>query len=178
MTQGFFEQFLLKRYLKSVDAARGKFRTFLLVSITHFLANQWDKSQTQRRGGGGRVISMHEAMAEQSYQLEPIECTTPETLFERRWAEALMKVVIDRLAAETHEGRFEVLKSFLLEDKALISYEAASQQLGISVAALTSAIHRMRGRFRMLLFEEVANTVDGPTEVEEELRHLLAVLSD
>jgi len=110
--------------------------------------------------------------------LEPLDYTTPETLFDRRWAQTVMSVVLDRLAAETEAKRFEVLKGFLLEDKGAVSYEAASSQLGISVAAVTSAIHRMRGRFRALLFEEVANTVDKPEEVEPELRHLLAALSD
>ena len=146
--------------------------------MTHFLANEWDKSQAQRRGGGVQVISLDEASAEQRYELEPVEHTTPETLFERRWAQTVMSVVLDRLAAETDEKRFEVLKGFLLEDKGATSYEAASSQLGMSVSAITSAIYRMRGRFRALLFEEVANTVDKPEEVEQELRHLLAAVSD
>jgi RNA polymerase sigma factor (sigma-70 family) len=178
LTQAFFARFLEKRYLRSVDESLGKFRTFLLTSMTHFLANEWDKSQAQRRGGGARMLSLDESTAEQRYQLEPVEHTTPETLFERRWAQTVMSVVLDRLAAETDEKRFEILKGFLLEDKGAVSYEAASSQLGMSVSAITSGIHRMRARFRALLFEEVANTVDKPEEVEQELRHLLAALSD
>jgi RNA polymerase sigma factor (sigma-70 family) len=177
LTQAFFARFLEKRYLRSVDESLGKFRTFLLTSMTHFLANEWDKSQAQRRGGGARMLSLDESTAEQRYQLEPVEHTTPETLFERRWAQTVMSVVLDRLAAETDEKRFEILKGFLLEDKGAVSYEAASSQLGMSVSAITSGIHRMRARFRALLFEEVANTVDKPEEVEQELRHLLAALS-
>lgn len=178
LTQAFFERFLEKRYLRSVDASLGRFRTFLLTSMTHFLANEWDKSQAQRRGGGARVLSLDDATADHRYQLEPVTHATPERLFERRWAQTLMSVVLDRLAAETDENRFEILKGFLLGDKGSISYEAASSQLGLSVAAVTSAIHRMRARFRALLFEEVANTVDKPEEVEQELRHLMAALSD
>jgi len=86
--------------------------------------------------------------------------------------------VLDRLAAETEEKRFEVLKGFLLEDKGAVSYDDAAVRLGVSVAALTSAIHRMRGRFRALLFEEVMNTVEKSEEVEQEIRHLLAALSN
>lgn len=178
LTQSFFARFLEKRYLKSVDASLGKFRTFLLTSMTHFLANEWDKSQAQKRGGGQRLISFDDASAEERYQLEPVEHTTPETLFERRWAQTVVGVVLDRLAAETEAKRFEVLKRFLLEDKGSVSYDDAAAQLGMSVAAVTSAIYRMRARFGALLVEEVSNTVDAPEAVESELRHLLTALSD
>jgi RNA polymerase sigma-70 factor (ECF subfamily) len=178
LTQGFFARFLEKHYLRSVDSSLGKFRAFLLTSLTHFLANEWDKAQAQRRGGGVRVLSLDEAAAEQRYLLEPLDYTTPETLYDRRWAETVMSVVLDRLAAETEEKRFETLKGFLLEDKGAVSYDDAAVHLGVSVAAVTSAIHRMRGRFRALLFEEVANTVEKPEDVEQEIRQLLAALSD
>lgn len=178
LTQAFFAKFLEKRYLRSVDSNLGKFRTFLLTSMTHFLANEWDKSQAQRRGGGVRAISLDEFEAEQRYQFEPVDPATPERIFEQRWAQTLMKVVLDRLAAETEEKRFDILKGFLIEDKGSVSYDAAAQQLAVSVPAVTSAIHRMRGRFRALLYEEVANTVEKPEDVDQELRHLLAALSD
>jgi RNA polymerase sigma-70 factor (ECF subfamily) len=178
LTQAFFAKFLQKRYLKSVDASLGKFRTFLLTSMTHFLANEWDKSQAQKRGGGQQVISFEDAAAEERYRLEPVEHTTPETLYERRWAQTVVGIVLDRLAQETEEKRFEILKRFLLEDKGTVSYEDAAAQLGLSVAAITSAIHRMRARFSALLVEEVSNTVGTPDAVGPELRHLLAALSD
>ena len=178
LTQAFFARLLEKRYLKSVDSNLGKFRSFLLASTTHFLANEWDKSRTQRRGGGAMAISLDEAAAGENYQHEPVDHTTPETLFERRWAQTVMSVVLDRLAAETEEKRFEILKGFLLEEKGGQTYDEASARLGLSVSAITSAIHRMRARFRALLFEEVANTVDTPEEVEQELRHVMAALSD
>src|SRR5215813_10592219 len=101
LTQAFFAKFLEKRYLKSVDASLGKFRTFLLTSMTHFLGDEWDKSQAQKRGGGERVISLDDTNAEERYRLEPVEHTTPETLYEQRWAQTVMGVVLDRLAAET-----------------------------------------------------------------------------
>lgn len=176
LTQAFFAKFLEKNYLKSVDASRGKFRTFLLTSMTHFLANEWDKSQAQRRGGGARVLSLDEAAADARYQLEAADGSTPERMFERHWAETVLSVVLNRLAGETEEGKFEVLKGFLIEDKGAVSYDEAAAVLRVSVSAVTSAIHRMRVRFRTLMFEEVANTVDRPDQVEPELRHLLAAL--
>jgi RNA polymerase sigma-70 factor (ECF subfamily) len=178
LTQAFFARFLEKKYLQSVDAGLGKFRTFLLTSMTHFLANEWDKTQALRRGGGQQLLSLEQAAAEKRYELEPVDYATPETLFERRWAETVMSVVLDRLAAQMEEKKFEALKGFLLEDKGTVSYEAAAARLGMSVPAVTSAIHRMRGRFRSLLYEEVANTVEQPDEVEKELGHLRAVLSE
>jgi RNA polymerase sigma-70 factor (ECF subfamily) len=178
LTQAYFARFLEKTYLKSVDANLGKFRTFLLTSMGNFLANEWDRSRAQKRGGGQRMISIDEAMANDRYQLEPVEQTTPETLFERRWAETVVGVVLDRLAVETEAERFEVLKGFLLEDKGAVSYDEAASRLGMSVAAITSAIHRLRARFSALLVEEVSNTVSTPDAVEPELRHLLAALSD
>jgi len=96
LAQAYFARFLEKRYLKSVDADLGKFRTFLLTSMTHFLANEWDKSQAQKCGGGQRIISFDDASAEGRYRLEPVEHTTPETLFDRRWAETVVGVVIVR----------------------------------------------------------------------------------
>jgi len=178
LTQAFFARFLEKRYLRSVDAALGKFRTFLLTSMTHFLANEWDRSRTQRRGGGKPALSLDEVAAEGRFQLEPPDPATPESIFDRRWAETVMATVLDRLAAETEPTRFDGLKGFLIEDKGALSYKEAAACLGMSVPAVTSAIHRMRARFRALLFEEIAKTVDSPSEVESEIRHLLSALGD
>lgn len=178
LTQAFFERFLQKRYLRSVDAKLGRFRTFLMASMGHFLANEWDKARAQRRGGGVQVLSLDDATAEERYSLEPLEHVTPETLYDRRWAQTVMGAVLDRLAAETGEKRFEVLKGFLLEVNGAMSYDAAGAQLGLTTPAITSAIHRLRARFRALLYEEVANTVETPEEVESELRYLLATLAE
>ena len=177
LTQAFFARFLEKRYLRSVDAGLGRFRTFLLTSLTHFLSDERDKSQAQRRGGGQRVLSLDEEAAEGRYHLEPVDSATPESIFEQRWAQTVLGVVVERLAAESEEKRFEVLKGFLLDDKGDVSYDEAAKQLDLSVAAVTSAIHRMRGRFRALVYEEIANTVETPEEVEPEIRHMLAALS-
>jgi RNA polymerase sigma factor (sigma-70 family) len=178
LTQAFFARFLEKRALRFANSNLGKFRTFLLTSMTNFLVNEWDKSQRQKRGGGIRALSLDEAAAEKRYQIEPSNQTTPETLFEQRWAQTVIDVVVERLAKETDEKRFDVLKEFLLAEKGAVSYDDAAAQLGMSAAGVTSAIHRMRARFRGLLFEEVANTVEKPEDVEDELRHLLKALAD
>ncbi|MBL9136262.1 MAG: RNA polymerase sigma factor [Verrucomicrobiales bacterium] len=177
LTQAFFVRFLEKHYLRSVDSKMGKFRTFMLTSMTHFLANEWDKARAQRRGGGCQFVSFDAAAAEERYRLEPIHHATPEWIFERHWAQSLIGAVLDKLADETCEQRFEVLKRFLLDYKGSLSYDDAAAALGISVAAVGSAIRRMRERFRVLLCMEVANTVEDPAGVEPELRHLLEVLS-
>src|SRR5262245_4781799 len=106
LTQGYFARVLEKGYLKDADANRGKFRTFLLTSFSHYLANEWNRSQTQRRGGGARVLSLDEQTADERYRLEPVSHETPETLFDRRWAQAMMSVVLNQLAAEMELNRF------------------------------------------------------------------------
>src|SRR5262245_20254925 len=151
LTQTFFALLLEKRYLKSVDAGLGKFRTFLLASMKHFLANEWDKAQTLKRGGGTPPVSLDDATAEQRYSLEPVEHTTPATLFERRWAETVVSIVLDKLAAESEENRFEQLKVFLMDDKGAVTFEEAAAHLGMTLAGVTSAIHRLRARFVALL---------------------------
>jgi RNA polymerase sigma-70 factor (ECF subfamily) len=177
LTQAFFATFLEKHYLRSVDAARGKFRTFLLTSLTHFLANEWDKARAQRRGGGCQVLSLDGATAEERYGMEPVDVSTPETMFERQWAEVVMSTTLDRLAKEMEAKRFEILKGFLLDDKGSISYYDAALALGCTVPAVTSAIHRMRTRLRALLYDEIAQTVEHPGAVEPEIRHLLQALT-
>jgi RNA polymerase sigma-70 factor (ECF subfamily) len=123
------------------------------------------------------VVSLDDATAEGHYRLEPLENATPETLFERRWAETVVSVVLERLEAETQEKRFEALKGFLLDDKGEVSFDDAAAQLGMTVAGVASAIHRLRARFVALLVKEVENTVNTPEEAEAELRHLLASLT-
>ncbi len=176
LTQAFFARFLEKRYLRSVDSNLGRFRTFLLTSMTHFLANEWDRRQTQRRGGGAPILSLDAMDAVERYQFEPADHATPEVHFERRWADTVMRAALEALAAEMEQRKFEILKGFLLDARGATSYEASAGELGLTVSAVTSAIHRMRARFRVLLYQEVANTVQRPEEVEEELRYLMGVL--
>jgi RNA polymerase sigma-70 factor (ECF subfamily) len=180
LTQGFFERFLSKNYLQSVAADRGKFRSFLLASLNHFLANEWDKSQTQKRGGGHEIISLDAEMAEERYDREPGHELSPEKIFERRWANTVLEIVLKRLRAEFDVAgqvkRFDALKGFILDERGATPFAEVARQLNMNEAAVKSAVHRMRKRFRELFREEIANTVASPAEIEEEIRHLILAL--
>jgi DNA-directed RNA polymerase specialized sigma24 family protein len=181
LVQGFFAQFLEKNYLKAVDASLGKFRTFLLCSMKHFLANEWDRAQALKRGGGFEFIALDVHDAEQNYLFEVAESASPETLFERRWVEAILQQVLTRLRDECNESgtgeRFEELKIFLIEDKGAVSFAEAGLRLNMTEAAVKGVVRRMRQRYRELFREEIVHTVSDPKEIDEEIRHVLEVLS-
>lgn len=181
LTQAFFADLLERQALGQVDRSKGKFRSFLLASLNNFLNNEWDKAQRLKRGGGREIVSFDGMSVEERYQFEPPDEATPERLFERRWAQAVLAQAVSRMGAESRaagmERRFEVLKDFLMGDAGSASYEGAAARLDLTVSAVTSAIHRLRGRFREVFREEIAHTVTSPQEVEEEIRHLLVALS-
>jgi RNA polymerase sigma-70 factor (ECF subfamily) len=180
LTQEFFARLLAKEGLASVDRGKGKFRSFLLASMNHLLANEWNRSQRQKRGGGCVHFSMDVAAAEARYQFEPSDQDTPETIFERRWAETLIDAVTRRLQAEFVEAgmaqRFESMKVFLLAGEEPGSYAEVADKMGISEGAARSAIYRMRQRYGELFRSELAETVASSQELEEELRHFLTIL--
>jgi RNA polymerase sigma-70 factor (ECF subfamily) len=180
LTQGFFERFLEKNYLADVSADKGRFRTFLLSSLQHFLANEWDRSQAQKRGGGYKLVSLDETEADERFQFEPRDEVTPELAFERQWVHALIETALSRLRSECndagHEGRFEQFKVFLVEDKGAVSFSEMAAQLGMTEAAVKGIVRRMRQRYRELFREEIANTVGDPAEVDAEIRHLVTIL--
>ena len=181
LTQGFFLRLLEKNYLGDVDTRRGRFRTFLLTSLGHFLANEWDKTRAQKRGGDVQFLSLDAVDAEGRYRLEPVDGSTPETIFERRWAEAVLEAVLARLRREFDEPgrgrRFDDLKPFLLGKDAGVAYAEVATRLGVSETGARSVVHRLRKRFRELVREEIAQTVSGPEEVDAEILHLFQVLS-
>jgi RNA polymerase sigma-70 factor (ECF subfamily) len=152
-----------------------------LAALRNFLNNERDKARRVKRGGGVEVVSLDATPAEERYKFEPPSDESPERIFERRWASAVVEQVMQRLhagfTAPDQAQRFEVLKGFLLDDPRETSYDEAARQLGLSVGAVTSAIHRMRVRFRELFRAEIANTVASAEEVDEEIRHLLTALS-
>jgi RNA polymerase sigma-70 factor (ECF subfamily) len=180
LTQGFFARLLEKDYLADVDRRKGKFRSFLLSAIKHFLADERDKVSAQKRGGGQMPVSLDAQEAEDRFRLEPAHELTPEKLFERRWALALLAKVSDRLAqdyAAAEKGElFQVLQHFLAPGDA--NYPDAAQRLNVSEGAVRMAVHRLRQRYGQLFREEIANTVGDPSEIEDEMRHLRNVLSD
>ncbi len=180
LTQEFFCRLIQKNYLQSADPNRGRFRSFLLSSLKHFLTNEWHRSQTQKRGGGVEIFSIEAEVAEERYAHEPTDTRTPESIFHQRWAQALVDQVMVRLREEFTEagqaGRFNELHAFLLDDDAASQAEIAAR-LGISESAVKSALHRMRQRYGELFRDEIANTVASPGEVDEEIRELFAALS-
>ena len=178
LTQEFFARLLEKGWLGGVDQARGKFRSWLLTVMKHFLVNEWRKGQRQRRGGGQMILSLD---AEERFAAEPADPATPETIYAKHWAGAVLAQVHERLRAECEaegqSGRFDVLKAYLLHDGEAPSYAHAAAALGLSDSALKSAIFRLRRRYGEVFRDEIAQTVDDPREVETEIRELLAALS-
>ena len=180
LTQEFFARLIEKGTLAHADPARGRFRTFLLASLNHFLVHEWEKARAFKRGGGQLIVSLDLAAAEKWYALEPADQSTPEKAFEKRWALALLQAVLDRLESEYHqEGRQELfasLQATLTGTRETQPYAALAAQLKMTEGAVKVAVHRLRKRYRELLKAEVASTVNGPEEAEEELRHLFATL--
>jgi RNA polymerase sigma-70 factor (ECF subfamily) len=181
LTQEFFARFIKKHYLGDVDRSKGKFRSFLLASLKHFLANEWDKSRAQKRGGSHTFIALDAQTAESRYHLEPVDAMTADKIYERRWALTLLDEVLKRLrqeyAAEGKGKLFDRLKETLTGERSTIPYVQIGTQLGMTEGAVKVAVHRLRQHYRETLRAEIAETVASPVEVEEELRHLFAVLS-
>jgi len=182
LTQEFFTHLLAGQRLSQVAPHKGKFRTFLLASVNHLLADRWDRAQRQKRGGGAPLFSLDAQISEQGYQLEPADPLTPEKVFERRWALALLDQVLGRLEREQVEsgrgGNFAALQPFLTGNPKPGEYPAAAAALGLNEGALRVAIHRLRHRFGECFREEVLHTLSDPKEIDEEMRHLLEVLSE
>jgi RNA polymerase sigma factor (sigma-70 family) len=178
LTQAFFAQLLEKRGLERVDPELGRFRTFLLASLKNFLANDWDRTHARKRGGGQTIVSLNEESAESRYQLEPSHDMTPERHFERQWALILLDQVLDTLRDEYHtEGKgdlFEELKAVIVHPAG--QYADMAARLQRTEGAIKVAVHRLRHRYRELMRARIAETV-GEADVEDELRHLVAVLS-
>lgn len=181
LTQGFFERLLEKDYLGDLTPGRGRFRSFLLASLKHFLANEWDRAQTRKRGGGLVHFSLDEQDVEDRYRIEPVEDRTPETLFEQGWALTVLDRVLARLRAEFRSGEraglFDELKPFLTSEPPEGAYGAIAARSGRKEGAVRVAVHRMRHRYGQLLRAEIAQTLTDPAEVEDEIRHLLSVLA-
>jgi RNA polymerase sigma-70 factor (ECF subfamily) len=180
LTQEFFFRFLDRDSLTNVRPAAGKFRSFLLVCLKNFLANERERAQAQRRGGGQRVISLDSSEAETRYSIEPVDTLTPEAVFERRWAFAVLERTMAALRQEYSTAdksrQFEELQGFLPAGQGHFSREELAAKRGVSVGAIDVAVHRLRQRFGALLREQVGQTVSSEAEVEEEIRYLISVI--
>jgi DNA-directed RNA polymerase specialized sigma24 family protein len=180
LTQGFFCRFLERNALASVRPGAGKFRSFLLACLKHYLANERERARARRRGGGCALLPLDTGDGETRYRLEPADHLTPEAIFERRWAFAVLERTMTELRREYSEGhrrrQLEELEGFLPGGHATGSRAELAAQRGVSVGAIDVAIHRLRQRFGALLRAQVARTVSAEGEVEEEIRHLISVL--
>jgi RNA polymerase sigma factor (sigma-70 family) len=180
LTQEFFARLIEKHYLRTADRDRGRFRTYLLAALKHFLSNEWDRARAAKRGGGSVPIPLDAETAEHLYQREPADLLTPERIFERRWALTLLDRAMARLRGEFASGgkseMFEGIRQFLTGDNEPGAYAQAAPALGTTAGALKVAVHRARRRFAGLVRDEVAATVDRTEDIEDEIHHLLAAL--
>jgi RNA polymerase sigma factor (sigma-70 family) len=182
LTQAFFARVIEKAYLRDATPTRGRFRSFLLGSLKHFLANEWDHARALKRGGGAVVLPLDVELGqgETRYRLEPADEETPERLFERQWALALLERVLARLRDESAQAgksaQLDVLKPVLTGEPIDETYAQLGARLDMSEGAVKVAVHRLRRRMRALLQEEIARTVDDPGDVEDEIHHLFEVL--
>ncbi len=181
LTQSFFARLLKKEWIHAATPERGRFRSFLLTSLQHFLSNEWDRARTQKRGGRFQFLSLNAASGEERWALEPATHLTPEREFDQRWAMALLETVLMRLQREYSENGkrdlFEHLKGAVSGEAPDRLASTAGPGLGMSAGAVRVAAHRLRKRYRELLREEIAQTVSNPSDVDQELRHLFAALS-
>ena len=182
LTQEFFARLLAKNFLSVADRNKGKFRSFLLGSMEHFLAREWTKAHARKRGGGQTLFSLDEVDAENRYRLEPADQLTAEKMFDRRWAIALLEQTLEKLRQEwqaNHKGDlFEKVKGLLSGEKGEASYGEIAGALNMSAGALKVAVHRLRQRYGEIVRAEIAQTVATQEEADEELRFLSAVLRE
>ena len=181
LTQQFFAGFLEKKYFGLANPDRGRFRCFLLSSFKHFLANEYHRSQTAKRGGRYAFVSWDETEAEAHYRNESASEASPDNLYEHAWALTLLEKVTRALQQEyTRDGKaqvFDALQIFLSGEKSELTYVEIGAGLGMSESAVKMAVMRLRRRYGELLRAEIAHTLTSPARIDEELRHLLAALS-
>jgi RNA polymerase sigma-70 factor (ECF subfamily) len=180
LTQQFFACLLERNDFESVDPHKGKFRTFLLTSFTHFLCNENDRARTAKRGGGQVIFSLDAMRSDQFEDFQAQGELTPDRFFDLRWALTVMEQALSRLRTEMAAGKaeqFEAFKKFLTEEPGEGEYASVAQRLGVAAPTVAVSVHRLRNRYRELVQAEVAQTVRSPLELEEEMRHLCDVLS-
>jgi RNA polymerase sigma factor (sigma-70 family) len=180
LTQEFFGRLLSRDYLQRLQQQQGKFRSFLLAYLKNFLSEQRRRAGAQKRGGQCTFISLDEPVGEGGFLLEPVDELTPDQVFERRWAQAVMQTALDRLreeyAARGQAALFQRLQDYQPREPGGQSYAQLGDELAMTEAAVKSAVQRMRQRHGEVLREEIAHTVTRPEEIDEELRHFRALL--
>jgi RNA polymerase sigma-70 factor (ECF subfamily) len=181
LTQEFFLRLIERDYLRRLRHREGKFRSFMLTFLKHFLMEQRGKAKAQKRGGDKVFVPLQQNGEDGAYLNEPVDNLSPDQVFERRWAQTVFQVTLNRLRdeyAETGRGAFfDLLKDFQPREAGAPSYMEIGERFGMTEAAVKSAVQRMRQRHREILREEIAHTVTSPEEIDEEIRHLREVLS-
>ena len=181
LTQAFFAHLLSKDFLRGVGPEKGRFRSFLLACLKHFLADEWEKAHTAKRACARLEIPLDWSQAEDRYRLEPLVEANPENLYERRWAIGLLDHALDQLRAEAEtagkKAVFNQLHCCLLGERTAETYAQLGERLGLSESAVKVTVHRLRQRYGELLREQIAHTVTSPDEIEEEMRYLFEVVS-
>jgi len=181
LTQEFFARFLAKHYLAQVDRQKGQFRSFLLAALKHFLSDARDRARAIKRGGGRLHLSIDVQDAEGRYLLEPTDGMTPERIFERQWALTVLETtragLRQQYASAGKAARFSVLEKFLPGEQASMTYAEAGRGLGLAPGTVKWEVHELKQRFRKLLRAEIAHTVGSSDQIEDEVGHLIAVLS-
>lgn len=181
LTQGFFARLLEKNFLEGITSDKGKFRSFLLVALKRFMINEWDRANTQKRGGGVATLSLDWQDAETRYQINPADNLSPDKLYDRAWAIIVLERVVTRLRDESSidgkAGQYEQLKPFLMVGRNEIPYARAAAELKMTEGAVRVAVHRLRRRYRELLREEITQTLASPAQADEEMQALFSALA-
>jgi RNA polymerase sigma factor (sigma-70 family) len=180
LVQGFFAKAIEKNFVAAAEPEKGRFRSFLLLALKRYMANEWDHANREKRGGGNEIISLDGQNTEMRYKAEPADEMSPEKAFERQWALTMLQQVLDRLRTEfSASGKmrlFEELKVFLSGEKGG-PYAEIGAKLGMTESAIKVNVHRLRQRYRELLRLEIADTVSSPEAIDDEIRNLFAALS-
>ena len=181
LTQEFFARLIERKDFSGLDPKKGKFRTFLLAAFSHFLANEYDRATAQKRGGGQVPLSLDQVAPNEWAGLSAPEDASPGTIYDLSWAQTILQTALRRLKEEMgqreKQRQFEELEPFLTLEADPGGYATAAARLELGVSSVPVLVHRLRQRYRELVREEVAQTVSSPTELEEEMRHLFAVLN-
>lgn len=177
LVQAFFATFLEKDFLKSVEREKGRFRTFLLVSMEHFLANEYDKARAQKRGGGRKIVSLDFDDAEQRYGREPSTKETPESLYLKKWAKALTDQAMAMLKEHfKRNGKAELFTAIRTHLAGGDDYEAEARKFKMTANHFKVTVHRARKLYREFLREAVRDTVRSDADVDDELKEIINCL--
>jgi RNA polymerase sigma factor (sigma-70 family) len=181
LTQGFFVYVLQSRLISKADPEAGRFRSFLLTSLKHFLAHERERATALKRGGGTFILSFDQLDPEQRCALEPADPATPEQIYDRRWAMQQLENALARLKADYDSSDrgalFDLLKDYIWGDKNTLTLAEIATRLDLTEEAVKKSVQRMRQRFRDCLRGEIAQTVATPQQIDDELRHLRAALA-